>query len=245
MGTTGVLSLGPNRAANTWANGCRDLDIAVLPQFINKEAPTLDELLAFFRTPADWIYFAGHHLGNMLYSEHMSARLEFEKDKVTLITKGKSVRGRPTDPQTTTIKRDSSQFMLDGDDSLVILWAGCSVCSDQNTQLLTDLFSLFGPHVLLGFGGMCGIDMVDVLLGGSATVQTGNEWSLKNNFFANLKGKKKDAGAVRDAWMQAALAAHGGTEIEGRFRAIDTDGQEWKISKKQIVQGRKIPVLRP
>jgi hypothetical protein len=43
--------------------------------------------------------------------------------------------------------------------------------------------------------------------------------------------------------MQAALAGHGGSEIEGRFRAIDPDGQEWKIANNKIVQGRKIPVL--
>jgi hypothetical protein len=247
MGTTGVLSLGPNRVANTWADGCKGLGIAVLPPFINKEAPTLDELLAFFGTSPDWIYFAGHHLENELYSERMSVRLAFEKDKITLMTGGlPRAKGRPYDPKKTTIEKDSNQFMLDVSNNLVILWGGCSVCSDYNTRLITDLFSLFGPHVLLGFGGMTGIDMVDVLLGGSATVKdTGTSWSLQKNFFVNLKDTKKDAEAVRNAWMQAALAGHGGTKNEGTFRAIDPDGQEWKIANKEIVRGRKIPVLSP
>jgi len=88
--------------------------------------------------------------------------------------------------------------------------------------------------------------MVDVLLGGSATdKETGKSWSLKKNFFAYLKDAKQDAEAVRNAWMQAALAGHGGTTIEGAFRAIDPDGQEWKIANKEIVRGRKIPVLSP
>ncbi len=247
MSTTGVLSLGPNRVANTWADGCKGLGIPVLPPFINKEAPTLDELLTFFGTSPDWIYFAGHHLGNELFSEKMSARIDFEKDKITLFTGGlPTAKGRPYEPTKTTIDRDSSQFMLNMSDNLVVLWGGCSVCSDQHTQLLTDLFSLFGAHVLLGFAGMCGINMVDVLLGGSAPDKdTGNSWSLKKNFFANLQDSTKDAEAVRDAWMQAALVGHGGTEIEGSFRAIDPDGQEWKVAKNKIVKGRKIPVLQP
>lgn len=247
MSTTGVLSLGPNRVANTWANGCKGLGIDVLPPFINQEAPTLDDLLLFFRTSPDWIYFAGHHLGNQLHSERMSVRLEFEKDKIKLFTGGlPTAKGRPYEPKQTTIERDSNQFRLHVSNNLVILWGGCSVCSDHNTQPLTDLFSLFGPHVLLGFGGMTGIDMADVLLGGSATVKDkGKSWSLQQNFFANLKDTKKDAEAVRDAWMEAALAGHGGTEIEGTFRAIDPEGQEWKIAKKKIVRGRKIPILSP
>ena len=243
--TTGVLSLGPNRAANTWANGCKGLGISALPPLINKEAPTLDELLAFFGTSPDWIYFAGHHLGNELYSEHMSARIDFDKDKVTLFTGGlPKAKGRPYKPTTTTIQKDSSQFKLAVSKNLVVLWGGCSVCSEQHTQLLTDLFSLFGPHVLLGFGGMTGIDMVDVLLGGSASDKaTGKSWSLKKNFFTYLKDTKQDAEAVRNAWLQAAMEGHGGTKLEGTFRAIDPDGQEWKIVNKEIVRGRKIPVL--
>jgi hypothetical protein len=247
MLTTGVLSLGPNRVANTWAEGCKGLGIDVLPPNINKEAPTLDELFAFFATSPDWIYFAGHHLGNELFSERMSVRIGFEKDKITLMTGGlPAAKGRPYEPKKTIIDKDSTQFMLNVSNNLVILWGGCSVCSDYNTRLITDLFSLFGPHVLLGFGGLTGIDMVDVLLGGSAKdKETGKPWSLKKNFFACLKDTKQDAEAVRNAWMQAALAGHGGTTNEGSFRAIDPDGQEWKIAKKEIVRGRKIPVLSP
>lgn len=245
MGTTGVLSLGPNRVANTWADGCKGLGIAVLPPFINKEAPTMEELFAFFGTSADWIYFAGHHGGNELYSEHMSVRILFEKDKVTLMTGGvPTVKGGRYTPKKTTIAKDSNEFKLDVSNELVILWGGCSVCSPNNTRLLTDLFSLFGPHVLLGFGGMTGIDMVDVLLGGSATdKETGKSWSVQKNFFANLEDTKKDAEAVRNAWMQAAQAGHGGSKIEGVFRAIDPDGQEWKLENNKIVRGRQIPVL--
>jgi hypothetical protein len=247
MGTTGVLSLGPNRVANTWADGCKGLGIDVLPPFINKQAPTLDELLAFFATSPDWIYFAGHHLDNELYSEHLSVRLAFEKDKITLMTGGlPTAKGRPYNPKKTTIEKNSSQFKLGVSKNLVILWGGCSVCSERNTRLLTDLFSLFGSHVLLGFGGMTGIDMADVLLGGRATdKETGKSWSLKKSFFGYLKDTKQDAEAVRNAWMQAALAGHGGSEIEGIFRAIDPDGQEWKIAHNKIVRGRKIPVLSP
>jgi hypothetical protein len=233
--------------ANTWADGCKGLGIAVLPPFINKEAPTVDELLTFFATSPDWIYFAGHHLENYLYSERMSARIVFEKDKVTLFTGGlPTAKGRPYRPTVTTIEKDSSQFKLGGSKNLVVLWGGCSVCADHNTKLIIDLFSLFGPHVLLGFGGMTGIDMVDVLLGGSATDKdTGKPWSLKKNFFVDLKDTNQDSEAVRNAWMQAALAGHGGTKNEGAFRAIDRDGQEWKIANKEIVRGRRIPVLSP
>ena len=245
MSTTGVLSLGPNRVANTWADGCKGLGIAVLPPFINKEAPTVEELLTFFGTSPDWIYFAGHHIENYLYGERMSVRIVFQKDEVDLFIAGPpSAKGRPSNPTKTTIDKKSTQFMLDVSRNLVILWGGCSVCADYKTQLISDLFSLFGPHVLLGFGGMTGIDMVDVLLGGSATDKdTGKPWSLKKNFFDFLKNTKQDAEAVRNAWMQAALAGHGGTKNEGIFRAIDPDGQEWKIANKEIVRGRKIPVL--
>jgi len=246
MRTTGVLSLGPNRVAQTWADGCKGLGMSVLPPLINKAVPTVDELLTFFGTSPDWIYFAGHHLENYLYGEGMKVRIVFEKDKVVIMTDPSLPAKGPPKWKETPIAKDSSQFKLGGSGNLVILWGGCSVCSDGKHQVMTDLFSLFGPHVLLGFAGMTGIDMVDVLLGGSATDKTTEKpWSLKTNFFDRLKDTKQDAEAVRNAWMQTALEGHGGTQLEGIFRAIDPDGQEWKIEKKKIVPGRKIPVLSP
>ena len=244
MTTTGVLSLGPNRAANSWTDGCNSLGIKVLPPNINREAPTLDELLTFFKSSPDWIYFAGHHLDNYLYGFQMSVRVEFDEDKVTLFTdRAPLVKGRNPEWKETVLEKGTDKFKLDVSQNLVVLWGGCSVCSDRHPERITSLFSLFGPHVLLGFSDMCGIDMVDVLLGGKATIEDGGTWTVKKNFFANLQDTKKDAEAVRNAWLQAAVAAHGGTALVDRFRAIDPDGQEWKITKKEIVKGRKIPVL--
>lgn len=171
-----------------------------------------------FSSSAAWIYFGGHFSGMRLYNEANTTAVTFNRDEVTLESGGGSE----------TVKRGSTNFNLHVS-SLVILWGGCSVCSMVSS--MQTMRSVFGKHVLLGFAGLTGWRMVDAMLGGGF---------LKNHFFARIKATSTNSVDVVQAWMGAAKAGYGGGENEVKFRAVDWDGQEWKLESNAIVKGRTI-----
>ena len=213
---TSILSLGTRKDATTWQNGCQAANINVLNS-IKKPAPTIANLKAFFKGTPHWLFFAGHFGQNSLANEDDSVNIIFSDDSIKLITGSVDVE----------IKKESPDFKLNTNCE-VILWGGCSVCSSKNT--IEIMRKLFGKHVLLGFAGLTGWKIVDAMLGGGF---------ITNHFFKRLNGKISNSVAVRDAWMETARYGYGGGSIENRFRAIDPDGQEWKLSNKKIVKGRK------
>lgn len=215
--STTILSLGTRKDATTWEKGCQNLGFTV-DAVIKKSYPTLDELKTVVKTKPHWIFLAGHFGGLQLLNEKEDVFVEFAKDKVTL-----------------HVKKEKEQIDASSNDfgwntaSEVVVWGGCDVCSGKNT--VETLRLLFGEHVLLGFQGLSGWRMVDAMLGG--------DFIKKDHFFDRVAGHEDDPEAIRDAWMKTAKLGWGGDTLESRWRAVDRNGQEWRLKDKKIIKGRK------
>lgn len=214
-----VLSLGTRKDATTWEKGCRSLGFGV-PGPIKKGSPSLDELRAFFRAKPSWLYLGGHFSSSELYNEDRSVGVEFRETSVRLVAGAQSVE----------LKKGTADFCLDANCD-VVLWGGCSVCSSEST--IRTMRLLFGQHLLLGFAGLTGWRMVDAMLGGGFI-------KADASFFGRLRERDISADVVRDAWMTTARFGYGGGGNESKFRAIDPNGQEWRLQDGKIVRGRKI-----
>lgn len=216
--STGILSLGTRKDATTWEKGCKNLGLDT-PHPIKKGSPTMNELRAFFKSEPQWVFLAGHFGDLTLCNEEQSVTVTFATDGVTLAV----------EDETTVLRKGTEDFSLDAN-CRVVLWGGCSVCSDERT--IRTMRTLFGPHVLLGFAGRIGRKMVDAMLGGGFI-------GAGRHFFDRVAGKDGDEVSVRDAWMETAKFGYGGGKVEWQVRAIDPDGREWKIQKGQIKPGRR------
>jgi hypothetical protein len=213
-----TLSLGTRQDAKTWDQGCQRLGMTETVS-VRKPKPTDDELDSVFDSGANWLYLAGHFGVDTLYNEDGTLELTFEKNRIRVNRDGKW-------------KRD---IMKGGGFTLhescwVVVWGGCSVCS--NGENIRTMFSLFDQHLLLGFRGLTGWQVLDAMLGGG--------FIKDKHFFSNVRSDPSDPTVVRDAWLEAALKGYGNTTYEGKFRAVDPDKQEWKIEKNKIVQGRQL-----
>lgn len=219
-----TLSLGTRPDAATWERGCTNVGIDLLTS-IRKASPTMAELKAFFAEQPSWLYMGGHFGSLQLFNDaahHGKAgavSIKFDMDHVIVDVDGTSEKLSQSDGTFNVHKS-----------VLVILWGGCSVC--DTTRTMKVLRSVFGPHVLLGFAGMTGWAMVDAMLG--------NGFIKKNHFFDNVKGKTDDLDAISNGWMRAAKAGYGSGAMSDRFRAIDFDGQGWKLSEGKIVKWVKV-----
>lgn len=215
-----ILSLGTRGDASTWEKGCKALGFSV-PTPIKKPSPTMKELKSFFKSQPHWIFFGGHFSGMELYNE---------KDSVSIAFREKSVKLR-VDKTTAILKSRKAGFDLEKKCE-VVLWGGCSVCSGEAT--IRTMRQLFGPHLLLGFAGLTGWKIVNAMLGGGFI-------KSPDHFFDRVKGHEDDPVAIRDAWMETAKYYYDYTNGKvNRFRAVDPDGQEWKLEKGVIKRGRKI-----
>lgn len=220
----GVLSLGTRADAGSWRRGCEALGMrAVAP--VRKARPKLAELKAFFLTEPLWIYFGGHFYGSNLTND---CELNDEEDcavKVAFNDEGAKLRALK---RYATLTRDARTFRVH-ERCRVMLWGGCNVCTDEDT--LRMLMNLFNRPLLLGFAGTTTAGIVNAVLA------PGREPAQR--FFGRI-ADMNDLVQVRDAWLAAALHVYGQKPIAARFRAIDPDGQEWRLSKGAIITGRKI-----
>jgi len=220
--SAGILSLGTRPDATTWEKGCNSLGFDT-PNPIKNNEPTIDELRTFFKSKPDWLFFGGHFSDLQLLNmwppkKNQDIEITFSDDSVSLAVKEKAA----------LLRKGSEDFALDAN-CKVILWGGCSVCSDETT--IRTMRTLFGPHVLLGFSGLTGWKIVDAMLGGGF-IKAGK------HFFDRVVGKEGDAASVCNAWMETAKFGYGGSNNESKFRAIDPSGREWKLKKCDIMLGR-------
>ena len=214
-----TLCLGVRKDAITWENGCKDLGMIIETRSsVRKPRPDKQELQDFFNMEPDWIFFGGHYILMELYNDASSVKIHFESDRVNITA----------DKDKFDLDKDSGTFKLQSAD--VILWGGCSVCADYATRDIGILRKLFAKPVILGFSSMTGPKMVDAMLGADF-IKTGH-------FFERVEKDPNDPDVVCDAWMRAALKGYGGSDIENRFRAIHSDGTEFKIVDKKIIKGR-------
>jgi hypothetical protein len=219
-----TLALGTRQDAATWEKGCTGVGIGSLTS-LRKSTPDMAELKSFFAETPDWLYFGGHFAGLTLFNEDRynnragAVSIHFEDDHVEIKIDGTIERLNKAD--------DTFQLYRN---AVVILWGGCSVC--DTTYTMKTLRNLFYPHVLLGFSGSTGVAMVDAMLG--------NGFIKTKHFFDNVSGKTADLDAVTKAWMTAAQTGYGSGPMADRFRAIDFDGQGWKLEGGKIKKWLKV-----
>lgn len=212
-----TLALGTRQDAGTWDKGCASVGLDQLTS-IRDPSPDMDDLKAFFAQTPDWLYLGGHFGSLQLMNDALlddkkgAVDIKFSKDHVTINIDGAKEK----------LSRADDTFQLHKN-VVVILWGGCSVC--DTTHTMRTLRTLFDQHVLLGFAGTTGVAMVDAMLGNG---------HIKDHFFKNVKGNTGDLDAVAQAWMKAALAGYGNGWGHERFRAIDFDGQGWKLEDGKI-----------
>jgi hypothetical protein len=218
---SGPLALGTRQDALTWEKGCQSVGIDPIAS-LREPSPDMAELRTFFSQAPNWLYLGGHFGSKKLMNDAYlnndtgAVTITFATDHIKVVIDGKDE----------TLRKDD-KFLLHKKCE-VVLWGGCSVCSTGTIQVLR---KLFGKHLLLGFDGETGWKMVDAMLG--------NGFIKKEHFFANVKGQIGDLKAVRNAWMKAAQAGYGSVSNEDKFRAIDVDGQGWKLKDKKIVKWTK------
>jgi hypothetical protein len=190
----------------------------------------MDQLVAFFQTPCEWIYLSGHYFGSSgrFCSKEYGVPaggidIFFHDDAVDVAVPGERRR----------LTKAGGDFRLHLGCSLVVLAA----CSGLNVDgRINILRTLFGNPVLLGYSSGSNAMINNIMMGGGVTA---------SSFFGRVRSKRaqNDPNAARDAWMEAAsanLAKLGGSGIEDKFRAVDADGQEWMLSGGNIVKGRML-----
>lgn len=221
MTTYSTLDISVPKDGMSWNKGCKDRLGMQQKTSIISETPTMNELVELFRRTPDWLYLSGHLSLQELYNEVETVKIRFADDRVTVTAGG----------QSRELSKSAGDFQLHQECTLVVL-GGCSGLRDDHD--IRSYRRLFENPVLLGYAGGCGWEMTDLMLGGDY---------IRNDFFNRVRNKMAQNGrhAARDAWMETASWVYGGDGIyEDRFRAVDQDGQEWKVSGKQIVTGRKL-----
>jgi hypothetical protein len=225
--TCATLELGAQADGRGWETGCARLGVSARTSVFTTR-PTMDQLVAFFRTPCEWIYISGHYLGShgQLYSRDGGVsdggtEIDFFDDAVDVTVPGETRR----------LTKAGGDFRLHLGCALVVLAACSGLRVDSRIRTLR---ALFGNPVLLSYGAGTNAGINNTMMGGGGLVAT--------SFFGRLRSKRaqNDPNAARDAWMETANANYGGGALEDRFRAVDADGQEWMLSGKTIVKGRKL-----
>jgi len=221
-----VLALGTRTDAETFENGCTTLGFKPV-ESLREPSPTMAALRGWFGTKPDWIYFGGHFDEMKLFNEGDTVSIEFKPKRVNLqVGSAKAF-----------FTKGGKFFKLDANPQM-ILWGGCSVC-DTSGQMNT-MRKLFGKHVLLGVSGSTSATVINAMLGGGA-IPGGKVIPASDHFFGRVTGNINPKG-IRDAWMETAkfYVANSSGEYRG-FRAVDPDGQVWKIdSSGNVVKGSKV-----
>jgi hypothetical protein len=214
MSTFSTFVLGSRRDANDWESGCQGLGLRRM-QSVRTGLVSMSTAKNFFVHSPEWLYLAGHYAGS-LYSENGETDISFSNNGVTI----------QAGNQTATLTK-GRDFQLHRNIKVVI-WGGCSLLgSPDEVQTMKTLFG--DKHVMLGFGGITGWRIVQALFGGGFIPKSGS-------FFGRLSRNPSPEDIVQ-AWMGAASQGYGGNaQIDHLFRAVDHNGQAWKLAGKQIVK---------
>ena len=212
--TFATLDLGNPTDGKTWERGCQSL--GMLPEgSVLANLPSIESLVRIFAGEPDWFYLSGHYAGLSLFSEQ-GVSIDFAPNQVTL-TVGES----------TKVLRKGEEFKVHRYCS-VVAWGGCSACS-RGSDIRT-IRSLFDNPTILGYSDSTGWKINDAMLGGGF---------IRKHFFANLGvGPLFTSKAVVRAWLTAAAAGYD-KSMQKMFRAVDEDGQEWKLENGEVVLGRR------
>ncbi|MFC0804613.1 MULTISPECIES: hypothetical protein [Sinorhizobium] len=217
MATFSVLSLGTRRDAKQFRKGAVEKLQLSPGSFLHATKPSLNDLKSLFARSDDVLFLAGH-FSNSLYNDDQSIDLEFGTSKLTITYDGQTVvLNRGTEFKQTSCK--------------LIIWGGCNVCS--SAQTIATMRALFGPHVLVGWVGVTGWEITDIMFGGkghgSAAPEPLPDFAMPN-YFSALGGSIGDSTRLWKEWLKVAKAISWGNDAEGRpylerFCVVDATGK--------------------
>jgi hypothetical protein len=224
MATFSVLSLGTRRDAKQFRKGATEKLGLSTGSVLNAPKPPLDDIKKLLARTDDVLFLAGHFNNNSLYNEDHSIDLAFEANKLTI----------KYDTQTAVLNR-GAEFKQTK--CKFVIWGGCSVCNDTST--IATMRALFGKHVLIGWIGVTGWEITDIMFGGkgkaSADPEPGSTFAVPNYFDA-LGGSIADPAALWKEWLKVAKAIAWGNDPGGkpyldRFCAVDIDANKHTASE--------------
>ena len=211
-----TLDLGDPKDARTWVKGCTAKSLRE-EHCILSMSPTTEQLTAFFRGEPDWVYFSGHYNRRELWGDKTLAQIDFDRDNVTL-----NVRG-----QQTVLKKGTGALAL-AESAKLVIWGGCNALArEPDVKVLRELFR---NATLLGYSDFTGVAINNAMLGGGF---------IKRAFFQRITSSAPSSQEIVNAWMGTAKAGYTGNSLQLRFRAVGTDGQEWKLVDGKVVKGVK------
>lgn len=238
-----VLALGTRADAGEWERGCSKVlgqDKAVV---LRKAKPTLDELATVFNTEAHWVYFGGHSTPGEKASWMFNDA--FKHDAPSTSPEGSVLLQMfPTNLQVIRYQPDKGKVIPVGREFKkggtgfalrknlkVTLWAGCSLLQDE--KAVSNLRSLFGAHLMLGFFKPTIAEVTYKVLQRDPLVA-----DERTYFFERAQPDPADPEFVMDAWFQGALNAHGDPKKvnDYGFAAVDVKGRRWAMNAKGRVQ---------
>ena len=156
--TASILSLGTRTDAETWRQGVAGLGATIVHD-VRSAFPTIEQIRTFFAGSEEWLFIAGHFNNGELYNEahHQgnaatALRIAFANDLVTV--------RRGTDPPVTLTK--GAEFSQHSSANCVF-WGGCNTNSDVSQ--VNNLRALFGNHTLIGWKGITGWQILNVVMG--------------------------------------------------------------------------------
>ena len=214
MRTYSTLELGNPTDANTWEVGCNRKGLKAISS-IKANSPSMEKLIDFFNGQPDWVYLSGHFANLTLWGEG-DTEIEFKKDRV-IILKGSHSKD---------LTKSESGFRMH-ESCLLVVWGGCGALGEKSS--IKTIRELFLNPAILGYSGSTGWAINNSMLGGGF---------IRNHFFSQIKDTSSSDDLV-DAWMDCARRGYGGGPNEWKFRAVDSDGQEWMLSDSKIKKGRK------
>lgn len=213
MVETSVIDIGPGKFApndaRAWIYGCKVKKIASIKHSIIERQPTIDNLLKFFSTPVELLFFGGHsysfkkkwYLSNYYDEKIVPKRVIstiFLKDHIVIRENGKELiklyKNKSTD-----YNGKKWKFRLHEKSNKYIIWNGCSLGGYKNE--LSDVHTLFNKPVILCYNNLTSSEITSMAL-------TGNEtWSKKNgihnkSFFGEYDSNKMGEKEVRNLWLE-------------------------------------------
>lgn len=214
-----VLSFyGGNENAGIFRDELEGLGVAK-GMSITKAEPRLHDMITFFRTPSNWVYFSGHHISSMGIFNRLNdttAGFRFYPNRVEVY----ALDGERT-------LRKGREFTLHLANPQVLLFTGCNICSSND--VIQTIRTLFDSPLILGYDGSSNWRFTRKVFTGTHYGPKGvlmPKRRLATDFFEELADRPiTDLEHVRDCWIRVARDSYpGGPNIRAKFTAIDPDG---------------------
>lgn len=118
-----------------------------------------------------------------------------------------------------------------------VFWGGCNTNS-SNAQV-TLFRNLFGDHTLIGWKGITGWQILNVVMGGFGNSPP----NPAQDFFDLLGATPDDPATIKNAWLQSAIDSSwgDGTQTDDKFSVISPSGSGFKISGNSIIPDPSFP----